>query len=365
MIKANKILLENKITGINVITKIPMFISLGSENFQINNGTEELEYLLINISDTEYELQLNENIENTNLVLIYSLKDYDGNKHNGSVLLDSKPTEELIPDSKNQLTNIKFINDKLIFEILKNENEDPFNIINSYQIIIKKFKINYFSDFFESETIFKEFKMIPKTIKFYCDYVFESNYIYEITIMNINTFDEFKINYIHNKPNVYFSSRYHLNNALRELDIELELKENFDTKLLIWNESLKLLALMEITFESLPRLTEDVIALFSEYISNKIILNKLISVFSAQFLPGTDYNESNTVKGKRLGDFQITQGGESGDSSKIKMVSDKLNSLEKQLKEAIKFLGTGKAKSYSEYILNRSKVLRRNPFSKR
>lgn len=364
MIKASKNIINNKITSITIESQIELFITLGQENFQINDGTKELEYFLINISDTKYELELNENIDDVDLVLLYSLNDINNKPIKGSINLDSKPKEEILPENNIKITNFKFFNDKFSFEILNTVEENYIEFLKNIKIKIKKFKINYFEDFFEEEKEFKKFILIPKTKKFYIDYSFKNNFIYKIEIFNEQTLEEFSLYHIHNKPDVYFSSRYHLNQVLEQLDISFKVQENFDTKLLIWNESLKLMALMEISLNSLPKLTEDIISLFSEYISNKIILNKLINVFSAQFLPGTDYQEGNSVKGKRLGDYQVTQGGESGDSSKIKMVSDKLNNLEDQLREALKFLGFGKAKSYSDYSLNRTKVLKRKTFIK-
>lgn len=364
MIKAFKNIIDEKITSISIESEIELFITLGQENFQINDGTKELEYFLINISDTKYDLELNENINDTDLILLYSLKDINGKDIKGSVSLDSKPKVEVLPTEEIKLTNFKFINNKFSFELNNKIDENPFDFLKKINIKIKKFKINYFEDFYDEEESFEIFNLIPKTKRFYIEYNFEKNYIYKIEILNIETFEELKFYHIYNKPDIYFSSRYHLNQVLEQLDISFKLEENFDTKLLIWNESLKLMALMEISISSLDKITEDVIALFSEYISNKIILNKLINVFSAQFLPGTDYQQGNTVKGKRLGDYQVTQGGESGDSSKIKMVSDKLNNLENQLKDSLKYLAFGKSKSYSEYSLNRSKVLNKKTFFK-
>lgn len=352
------------ISGIHIKSEVALFIVLGKENFQINLGTEELEYFLINHNDYEYELSLKENIPESDLVLLYTVKDENQNDLKGSIRLDSKPIEEEPQtEIEEKITNLKIIDNKLIFEF-KSENENFLENIKKYECIIEEFNINHFEDFYESYKILNDFIYIPKTKKFYLEFQFNKNKVYKIVILNKETLEEIKMYYIHKKPDVYFSSIYHLNRSFEQVDIDLKLKENFDTKLLIWNESLKLLALCEISIESLPKLTEDIIALFSEYISNKLILNKMIYMFSSQFLPDTEQYENNAVKGKRIGDYQITQGGESGDSSKIKMISDKILKIESQILNSIKFLSYGKFSNTSNVVLNRNKVLKRPSYFK-
>lgn len=183
-------------------------------------------------------------------------------------------------------------------------------------ITVKKFSLENFDDFCEDET-----NLILANNK--SEFEFEKDFVYSIIVENENlTFSE---NYINGKPSVYFSSVKNIMRLSDKFSIKIsELKDNFDLKLKIWQESKNALSYAGVNQVDVKN---NDIGLLNKYVTYKIFAFLLAkNLIDLSYVPDTEKQES--ISSLKLDVLEIT-------NNKDINVFEKINKVISELRQEI------------------------------
>ena len=158
---------------------------------------------------------------------------------------------------------------------------------------IKKFTLENFDDFEEEEI---ELKIENNKV----EYEFEKDYIYNIIVNNEEL--EFIESYINGKPTAYFSSVKNINQLSDKFLLKTNLKDSFELKLRIWQESKNALSYAGVNEVDVKN---NDIGLLNKYVTYKIfafLLSK--SLIDLSYVP--DGLVSGNVSSLKLDVLEIT-----------------------------------------------------------
>lgn len=316
---------ETEIESILLTFNQDIFLNMNDNDFQLNLNTEELKFDIISHDTENYELFLEEKIPVQNLYLFYNVLDSDNKPIKGQqeLIYNFENNQEEIQVSflKENFKGFKFYNNSIKCSFKTNIK------IENLNLTIKKYSLNNFEDFpiDEKELKYDEENSTENTILF--NYNFSKDFIFSIELEYLN--EELKTFYIHKKPSIYFSSIFHLNSLMENYEINLKLADSFELKLMIWKQSLIALAKAGLVYSSNLDLTPDELALFMDYVSNKILLSKITGFFINRFIPGS--SAETDIKSKSLGTYQVSKASDSTDTQKFKHINDMIIKLEEEL----------------------------------
>ena len=177
---------------------------------------------------------------------------------------------------------------------------------------IKKYTLENFEDFSEEDL---NFTILNNKV----EYEFEKNYIYSIIVENGTlSFKEF---YINGKPTAYFSSIKNISQLSEKFLLKInDLKDNFDLKLRIWQESKNALSYAGVNEVSVEN---NDIGLLNKYVTYKIFAFLLAkSLIDFSILP--DDTSKDKISTLKLDVLEMTNGKETELFEKINKVLEEL-----------------------------------------
>lgn len=301
-------------------------------------------FLLEIVSSTSVRLIFAEKQEDK-IIIFSNIKSSNQESIDSSILVSELEVEkkEVIDNPIN--IEVEFIENEIEFPFLE-EGDNP----KDTRVILKVYEIEQYNDYpsskerlvFESE----EGKITNNII----EYDFQKDKIYELEITHKK--NKKIIPYIHDMPEIYYSSVYHLKEASSEVGLLIDdKKENtFDLKLLIWRFSKLAFAIAGISDKEIKR--SAMRSVITEYVTSKVLVQLITkAITDINLTPGLAENSLGKIQIK-LGDFEQGKGIETITTQLLKahkMLADKVNQLERDLPEIFKYLQTGTNPSNKNY----------------
>jgi hypothetical protein len=370
MIKVFKILKENAPYGLKVEFDSPVVLAGDGNDFLINQGPMVYQPAVMMISETVYDIIFSEEMlisldfENEIMKILISVIDTNGEPVTGSEsfiynnLSDYDNTDnpdEIIPEDAARFEFLVLDNGILV--ILKDQ--ELLSEKDNFIAEISGYKLHEYSDFLSSYETISDYEE-PNGIgdKIFFRFGFKTEMVYDINVI-------FKGNekisltiknkkHLQGKPKLYFTTKYHLEALINELEIDIKLPESFDLNLMIWKYSQLAFQESGLSFNSIDSLLDYELMVLGNYTAYKIILTKYTSYLLSSYITQKDNGKTpSDVSEFDLGEFSYKKGSGSS-TEKIKELKDKINQLRETVRQLsyIRAFGSFEQTRYLTSITN-------------